>query len=151
MKAIVAPGVFVVLVFLAAAAGGRNLPGEWYLSLEKPSWNPPSWVFGPVWTVLYVMIALAGWRAWRATGTTHPAVLLWLAQLALNAAWSYLFFGLRRPDLAFVDIAAMWALIVACVVVFRRVDTLAAWLFVPYLAWVSFAAALNFRIWMLNR
>jgi benzodiazapine receptor len=152
VRNILALGAFVAVTFLAAAVGGRNMPGEWYLSLRKPDWNPPSWVFGPVWSALYLMIAVAGWRAWRATGSvTHPAVILWAAQLALNAAWSWLFFGLHRPDLAFLDIAAMWALIVACVVAFRGVDVVAAWLFVPYLLWVTFASALNLRIWMLNR
>lgn len=151
MRTILALAVFIVLTFLAAAVGGRNVPGTWYLSLEKPAWNPPSWVFGPVWSALYLMIAVAGWRVWRAAGAAHPATVLWASQLALNAAWSWLFFGLHRPDLAFLDIAAMWVLIVACVVQFRRVDAAAAWLFVPYLLWVTFAAVLNFRIWMLNR
>lgn len=131
--------------------GARWMPDEWYASLAKPRWNPPSWLFAPVWTALYIMIAVAGWRVWREVGTWHPATALWLAQILANAAWTYLFFGLHRADLALIDIVLLWVLIFVCMLTFRRIDAIASRLFIPYLLWVSFATALNLRIWMLNR
>jgi tryptophan-rich sensory protein len=142
--------VFVALVAAAASTGALFEPGSWYAQLEKPSWNPPNAVFGPVWTVLYVMIALAGWLVWRASGRMALAVQFWLAQLALNWMWSFLFFGMHRPDLALVDIVLLLAAIFAFIVTARRYSTVASWLFVPYAAWVGFATALNFTIWRLN-
>lgn len=147
---------FVVLCLAVAAAGGAITATSvttWYAGLAKPSFNPPDAVFGPVWTVLYLMIALAGHRVWRARA--HPlrraALGAWGAQLVLNCAWSFAFFGARNPGLALLDIAALIAAILACLHYFRQIDRLAAWLFVPYLAWVSFAALLNASIWQLNR
>lgn len=143
---------FVAVVFAAALVGSRFPPGEWYAGLTKPSWNPPSWVFAPVWTALYLAIAVAAWRAWRAAGfAEQPGTwALFAVQLALNAAWSWLFFGLQRPDLALLDIAALWLAIAATTAAFWQADRLAGALFVPYLAWVSFAAVLNWTIWRLN-
>ena len=146
---------FVVLCLAVAAAGGAVTATSvttWYAGLAKPSFNPPDSVFGPVWTTLYLMIAVAGHRLWRARGAAGRtrALVLWFAQLAVNCAWSFFFFGAHRPDLALVDIVALLVLIVAGIVAFARVDRVAAWLFVPYLAWVSFAAVLNAAIWHLN-
>jgi translocator protein len=143
----------------AAAIGGSFFnPGRpatraWYDSIEKPSFNPPDEVFGPVWTVLYILIAISGARVARAAASPErtEALALWSGQLALNAAWSPLFFGAQKPALAFVDIVLMLAAISAYIVRSRRVDRPASWMLVPYLAWVSFATVLNGSIVMLNR
>jgi translocator protein len=144
-------GIVVGLLVLAAALfGGMFTPGDWYASLEKPSWNPPGWVFGPVWTILYVMIAIAGWLAWRGRDRSRLPITLWGGPLLLNALWSWLFFGLERPGFAFVDIVILWLLIAAFIVSAWRISRPASLLFVPYALWVGFAAALNFAIWRLN-
>jgi benzodiazapine receptor len=143
---------FVVLCFGVSLLGGlATAPAlaEWYPALRKPTWTPPGWVFGPVWTLLYPVIAVAGWMAWR-EGRARFGPLLYLLQLALNGAWPWLFFGQRRPDLALVCIAALWAAILVTTVAFWRVSRGAAMLLLPYLAWVGFAAALNLAILRLN-
>lgn len=143
---------FVVTCGLVAFFGGQFTPGEWYGALEKPPWNPPSWVFGPVWTILYLMIAVSGWLVWRQAGW-RPArgpLVVYAVQLALNGAWSWLFFGLHRPGLAFAEILLLWLSIVLLVVLFSRIRLLAGLLLVPYLAWVTFAALLNYSLWRLN-
>ena len=125
----------------------------WYPLLHKPSWNPPSWIFGPVWTVLYVLMAVAIWRAWRASSSDavwSRLVIGYFGQLALNAGWSIIFFGLKQPAWAFIDIIALWVLLVALQIDIRRADRLAGWLWSPYLLWVSFATALNLAIVWLN-
>lgn len=139
----------LLLAFGAAFLGAQFGPGDWYAGLRKPSWNPPGWLFGPVWTLLYAAMAVAAWRVWKA-GEARPALALHVVQLALNAAWSWLFFGLHRPGLAFVDILALWAAILATTLAFFPKDRAAGWLMVPYLAWVSFAAFLNFTLWRMN-
>jgi tryptophan-rich sensory protein len=143
---------WLVLCFAAPALGAFSMPDAWYASLRKPPWNPPGWVFGPVWTLLYAMMAVAAWLVWRRGGlAAQRGPLAWfLVQLALNAAWTPLFFGLHRPDWAFLDIVLLWIAIAATLASFRRVHRGAAWLLVPYLAWVSFAAVLNFTLWRLN-
>jgi tryptophan-rich sensory protein len=146
---------FVVVCFGVAAVGGAvttTSVGSWYQALAKPSFNPPDWVFGPVWTVLYAMMALAGWRVWRVGqgGPLRTAVALFVVHLALNLGWTVLFFGLRRPELALAEIVVLWLAIAATIAVFRRIDAAAAWLMVPYIAWVSFAAVLNAAIAVLN-
>jgi tryptophan-rich sensory protein len=140
------------LCFAAAAMGGLFMLGEWYASLKKPSWNPPAWVFGPVWTALYTMMAVAAWLVWKRGGfaAQRTPLILFLAQLALNAAWSPLFFGLHQPGLAFAEIVLLWLAIVGTITAVRPVSHAAAWLLAPYLAWVSFAAFLNFTLWRLN-
>lgn len=144
--------LFVVACCTAAVPGILFPPGGWYARLDKPRWRPPDRVFAPVWSVLYLMIAVAGWLAWRgADGAAWPALAAYVVQLALNASWTPLFFGLRRPDLALVDIVALWFAIVATIVLFAPLSATAAWLLVPYLAWVSFAVALNASIWWRNR
>ncbi|HEX7708944.1 MAG TPA: TspO/MBR family protein [Thermoanaerobaculia bacterium] len=142
--------VIAILVLAAALFGGMFTPGEWHASLDKPSWNPPNWVFGPVWTILYVMIAVAGWLAWRNRARSTLPVRLWGGQLLLNALWSWLFFGLKQPGFAFLEIVILWLLIAAFVVVSWRISRAASLLFVPYALWVGFASALNFAIWRLN-
>jgi len=149
-RGVVSLTVFVVLVAVAATFGAQFSPTAWYESLAKPAWTPPNAVFGPVWTVLYVGIAVAGWRVWRRKGRFVPALWLWLAQLVLNAWWSLLFFGLHRPDMALIDIVVLLATIAAFVFVARRHSALASWLFVPYAVWVSYATALNLAIVRLN-
>lgn len=144
---------FLVLSFAASALGGVfSAEGTWYEALRKPAWNPPGWLFGPVWTALYAAMAVAAWLVWRrgGFGGARTALVLWCVQLALNAAWSPLFFGARRPDLALVCIVAMWGAIAATTVAFRRIRPAAAALMLPYLAWVTFATALNFAIWRMN-
>jgi tryptophan-rich sensory protein len=143
---------WILLSFSAAALGGLAGPGEWYRLLNKPSWNPPNWIFGPVWTALYTAMGVAAWLVWRRGGwsTQRPALMTFLIQLALNALWSPLFFGLRAPGLAFAEIIFLWFAILATLVLFWRRHTVAGVLFVPYLAWVSFAAVLNFVLWRMN-
>lgn len=142
---------FLFLVALAAGFGACFQPGAWYEALRKPPLNPPGWVFGPVWTVLYVAMAVAAWRVWRAQPGPSATLALWGAQLALNALWSWLFFGLERPGLALLDIAALLALLVFTTFALFAVDRTAGWLFVPYVTWVAFASYLNVGLWILNR
>jgi tryptophan-rich sensory protein len=143
---------FVLLCFGVSILGARaTVPAlrPWYEGLAKPPWTPPGWVFGPVWTILYPLIAIAGWTVWR-EGRSRVAMLLFLLQLTLNGLWPWLFFGLRRPDWAFVDIVALVVAVVATIGAFYRLRRRAALLLVPYLAWVLFAAALNLAVWRLN-
>lgn len=143
---------FVVLCLAVGSLGGwvtAQPVAEWYPTLAKPSWTPPPWLFAPVWTVLYMMMGVAAWLVWKA-GNAKGALLLFGAQLLLNLAWSFLFFGARSPGLALIDIVAMWIAIAATIFAFAFRSRLAAFLMVPYLAWVSFAAALNAAIFMLN-
>lgn len=143
---------WVLLCFAAASLGSFFMPGEWYASLRKPSWNPPSWIFGPVWTALYTMMAVAAWLVWRQGGWSRQRqpLLLFLAQLALNALWTPLFFGAHWMGVAFAEMILLWLAIAATLAAFQRVNRLAAGLLVPYLAWVSFAAFLNFTLWRMN-
>ena len=143
---------FIAACFLAALQGALFRPGDWYEQLKKPSWRPANRLFAPVWTVLYLMIAVAGWLIWRKAGFAGAGLPLavYALQLILNAAWSPLFFGLHRPDLAFIDIVLVWVSIIATIVLFYPIHVVAALLLVPYLAWVTFATALNFAVWRLN-
>lgn len=142
-------GVFVLLVFAAAASGAVFKPGRWYEMLRKPSWTPPNLAFPIVWSVLYVMIAAAGYLVWREAGFSF-AILLWGLQLVLNAAWSWLFFGRRRMDLAFGDVLALWLSVALFIVAAWPISTTASFLFVPYLVWVTIAATLNRTVMRLN-
>lgn len=125
---------------------------EWYPTLNKPSFNPPNWVFGPVWTTLYVMMGIAAWRVWRAADrdTARGPLALFALQLAVNLGWSIAFFGLRDPGLAVAVILTLDLLVLATAHMFRRIDGLAALLLVPYLAWIAFATVLNVAVWRLN-
>ena len=146
---IVALVSFVVAVVLIASTGAIFKPGAWYEGLAKPSWTPPDWAFPVVWSVLYIFIAGAGWLVWREAGWSL-ALGVWTLQLLLNGAWSWLFFGLRRMDLAFVDVALLWLCIAAFIMLAWPMSTIAALLFLPYLVWVSVAAALNLTVWRMN-
>jgi benzodiazapine receptor len=152
-QAVIGLIVWVALCFVIAGFGAQFMPGSWYAGLQKPAWNPPAWIFGPVWTVLYLTMGVAAWMVWRRGGFTANALPLglFLAQLVMNGLWSWMFFGLKQPVLALVDIMALWAFILATIIAFRHPSPGAAWLMVPYLAWVTFAAALNFSLWRLNR
>jgi len=145
-------GAFVLLCFGIEVLGGiataSGIP-DWYGSLRKPAFTPPSWLFGPVWTLLYPLVAVAGWLVWR-EGRAPGATLIYLLQLALNGAWPWLFFGMRRPDLGLVGILALDVSIAATIVAFLSRRRTAALLLVPYLGWVAFATALNLAIWRLN-
>jgi translocator protein len=146
---------FLAASFAAAALGnlftGPAIP-DWYATLEKPGFTPPSWVFGPAWTTLYILMAVAAWRVWTRAGfrDASTALTLYFIQLALNAAWSMIFFGLRAPGWALIEILVLLAAIVATTVLFFRHSRLAGWLMVPYVGWVTFATALNGAIWWLN-
>ena len=141
--------VFIGVVFLAAASGAVFKPGPWYEELRKPSWTPANWAFPVVWTLLYIMIAYAGWSVWSKVGWSLP-IVFWALQIVLNAAWSWLFFGLRRMDLALVDVGLLWLAIAGFIVTAWPVSPLAALLFVPYLAWVTTAGLLNRAVQQLN-
>lgn len=145
----------LVIVALAASLGSwatRPSVPTWYAQLEKPVFTPPGAIFGPVWTVLYVLMAIAAWLVLRRAGQVivAPALLLFGVQLALNASWSLVFFGAHSPGGALVVIAALWLAILATLVAFWRVSAGAGVLLLPYLAWVSFASVLNYSIWRLN-
>lgn len=130
-------------------AGLTNMPGDWYQSLEKPFFNPPPWLFGPVWTTLYVLIGIAGARIWQ-RAPKSAAMQLWFAQMAFNLMWSPAFFGLQNPELALAVIVGMLVTIIAFMVKAKPIDRISTLLFVPYLAWVSFAGILNLSIAWLN-
>lgn len=134
---------------LSSGPGTSNAPFDWYLSLEKPFFNPPAWIFGPVWTLLYVMIGVAGARIWQ-RAPKSAAMQLWFAQMAFNLMWSPAFFGLQNPELALAVIAGMLVTIIAFMVKAKPIDGISTLLFVPYLAWVSFASVLNLSIAWLN-
>lgn len=144
------PQVVGILGGLATASSVKT----WYAALEKPPFNPPGWVFGPVWTALYGTMGVASYLVWK-DGWDRPGVRVAMAvyagQLALNLLWSWLFFYFRSPGAAFAEIVVLWAAIVACTVLFFRQSALAGALLLPYLGWVSFAAVLNYSLWALNR
>lgn len=147
-------GAWLAVAFAAGAIGAVASvnAGAFYAELKRPAWAPPGWIFGPVWSTLYALMAVAAWLVWRARGfhAARPALSLFLVQLAFNALWSWLFFAWRQGALATIEVVLLWCLIAACVVAFRRIDGLAAVLLVPYLAWVTFAAILTFAVWRLN-
>jgi len=147
--------VFLFLCFGAAGIGSAVTTPQidgWYAALAKPDWNPPNWIFAPVWTALYLAMAVAAWLVWRQNGFAGAKVplALFIVQLALNTLWSCLFFGLENPGLASTEILLLWAAIATTMVMFFFRSKWAGALFVPYLTWVTFAAFLNFTIWRLN-
>ena len=142
--------VFCGLVSLAALSGVIFKPGEWYERLRKPIWNPPKWVFPVVWTILYAFIAVAGWLVWSEIGISF-VIIVWFIQLILNTAWSWLFFGLRRMDMAFADVSVMCVVLVLFIFLAWPISKIASLLFIPYLMWVFTAALLNWTVWKLNR
>jgi len=146
---------FLVICLGISAAGGAataSSVGTWYQTLQKPFFNPPNWLFAPVWTALYIMMAIAGWRVWRAHGLrgARAAMALFAVQLALNLAWSFLFFGYRMIGAALIEIILLLMAILVTTVLFWKRDRLAGMLFVPYAGWVAFATILNFALWRLN-
>lgn len=145
--------VSIAVCFAAAGLGSAwtaKSVGTWYEALAKPPWNPPNWVFGPVWSVLYLLMGIALWLVWRKIGLLAAPVVVFAVQLVLNTAWSALFFGLQNPGAAFAEIVLLWVAIAATIVVFWRATPVAGIMLLPYIAWVTFAAVLNFTIWRLN-
>jgi translocator protein len=151
-------GLLVFLAIALAAGGlgsllqGSDVGGR-YLAFERPAWAPPSWAFGVVWPILYVLIGIAGWRVWRVAGSVRAAGValgLWVVQLVVNAIWPGVFFGLEAFGPAVVVITVLDVLVVLTILAFRRIDRLAAWLLVPYLLWILYATALNAALWQLN-
>ena len=146
--------LWILVSFIAAALGGLASvnAGGFYLELTRPAWAPPSWLFGPVWTILYLLMGTAAWLVWRKVGlrSTNPALKLFLVQLALNALWTWLFFVWRLGALALGEILILWILILRTILEFRKVSHAAAWLLVPYLLWVGFATALTYALWRGN-
>ena len=144
--------LFLLIAFLPSLGAVAVKTGGWYAALNKPPWNPPPWVFGPVWTVLYILIGLAGRFAWTRGGREGRATAfaVYGAQLIANGLWTPLFFGMQRPALALTDLIVLWFLIVLCIALFAKRSRPAAWLMVPYVLWVSFAGALNAVIVAIN-
>ena len=130
----------------------RPAIAEWYQYLRKPAWTPPSWLFVPVWTVLYLLMGISAWLIWKPNGFSQAKLplTLFLIQLIFNAIWSWLFFGLRNPTAGLIDIVLLWIIITATLVSYLIYNPISAWLFVPYLLWVSYAAILNLEIARLN-
>lgn len=149
---VVLAGLLAVCLAVGFLAGLVTQPAveTWYQTLVKPSWTPPDSVFAPVWTLLYILMAVAAWLVWRTGIDVKPAMLLFFSQLALNFAWSFLFFGARSPWLGLVCIGMLLVTVAICTFVFWRITKPAGLLFMPYLLWIGFAAALNFAVWRLN-
>ncbi|MDX2309599.1 MAG: TspO/MBR family protein [Hyphomicrobium sp.] len=143
------PAIIAALVIGAASTGALFTPGPWYEQLAKPSWTPPNWLFPVAWTVLYAMIAYAGYRVWSIEGI-GPATIVWAIGLAFNAAWSWIMFGEHKIGMALADLTLMWLSIAAFIVLAWPIDRTAAYLFMPYFAWATFAGALNYEVWRLN-
>lgn len=148
---VISLSAFAIIVFAVAFGGSRFKPDAWHAALAKPTWNPPDWIFAPVWTVLYAAIAVAGWLVWRAAQNEWSSALtFWSLQLATNGAWTWLFFGRHRIDLALIDIGVTLICIVGFMVLASSLSPVASLLFLPYAAWILFAGALNAAIWRLN-
>lgn len=150
-------GLAVLLIAAALVAGSGSMTSVdsiqgWYTDLEKPAWSPPDWLFGPVWTALYILMSIAAWLVWlrRGEDLAQAALTAYALQLLLNAAWSPLFFALQNPTLALLDCIALWLALAATIVLFYQVRLLAGILLVPYLLWTSFALSLNIAIVVLN-
>lgn len=153
VKGIVA---IAIPLLVGGASGFFTITGvdSWYQTINKPSWNPPNWVFGPVWTTLYIMMGIALFLVWIEDASEELkkiAIALFSVQLILNFFWSFIFFNLQQPGWALVEIIAMWFFILLTIFAFAQVNKTAAWLLVPYISWVSFATILNYSIWQLNR
>jgi tryptophan-rich sensory protein len=141
---------FLGLTFLASLTGALFRPVPWYDALRKPAWTPPNWLFPVVWGLLYVLMAYAAWRVWDVAGI-GPALGLWGLQLVLNAGWSAVFFGLRRPGLALLEVAGLWLAVAATLAAFMEIDLIAGAVMAPYLTWVTIASVLNAEIVRLRR
>jgi translocator protein len=143
---------WLALCFAASWSAALVSTGGWYAALHKPAWNPPAWVFGPAWTLLYILMATAAWLVWREGGwqAQGRALKLFIAQWFLNALWTPLFFGLHLTGVAFAEIALLWVMIALTLKAFWKVKTAAGMLMLPYLAWVTFATVLNYTLWRMN-
>ncbi|MCX8035696.1 MAG: tryptophan-rich sensory protein [Candidatus Sumerlaeia bacterium] len=155
MKPWIALAGFVAVCFVPAVLGAfftSTSVATWYPALRKPAWTPPGWVFGPVWTALYLSMAVAAWIVWRERGLAgaKTAMVFFAVQLALNAAWSPLFFGLKHPAAALIDVVLLWTFIAATIISFWQIKPPAAILLLPYWVWVGFATGLNYAIWRMN-
>ncbi|THD59293.1 TspO/MBR family protein [Phenylobacterium sp.] len=160
VKSTTRSGLISAIAFVGVALGVGALGGlatassvtTWYLGLNKPAFNPPNAVFGPVWTILYILMAVAAWRVWRRARRSGlwSALTLYAAQLVLNLAWSLIFFGLRQPAWALGEVVVLLSGVVMTAVVFWRIDRLSGLMMIPYAVWVAFAAVLNLEIWRLN-
>lgn len=149
--------ICIAICLFVGGLGGFATSGEvttWYLTIQKPTWNPPSWVFGPVWTMLYVLMGVALYWVWQAENVSKQdkqnAITIFIIQLIFNCLWSFIFFKWHAIGWALVEIILLWSAIIATIFFFHKVKKLAAWILLPYLAWVSFATFLNFTIWSLN-
>ncbi len=153
VQLIIGAVVWLAITFGAAFLGARYMPDEWYKQIRKPTWNPPNKIFAPVWSVLYLLMAIAAWLVWKRYGVTDAIVplALFILQLLLNAAWTWLFFGKHQLGTALIDIVVLWLVILIVIILFWGSEPLAGILLVPYLLWVSFATFLNYAIWRLNR
>lgn len=145
-------GLCLAVMVTSALFTTPSIPG-WYAGLKKPVWTPPSWLFGPVWFILYILMALAAWLVWKQETLPqfHWSLVFFVIQLALNLCWSYVFFGLQKPGIALGEIMTLWLAILVTLVSFWSINRLAGIMMLPYLIWVSYAALLNFSIWRLNR
>jgi translocator protein len=153
VKAIIA---IAIPLIVGGTSGFFTVTGveSWYQTIQKPSWNPPNWIFGPVWTTLYVMMGISLFLVWKEDTSTELkkiAIGLFSVQLILNFFWSFIFFGQQQPGWALIEIVALWIFILLTIFAFAQVNKTAAWLLVPYISWVSFATILNYTIWQLNR
>lgn len=152
-------GKFILAVAIPLLVGGTSgfftVTGieSWYQTIQKPAWNPPNYIFGPVWTTLYALMGIPLFLVWKSTGPQaikKTAILLFAVQLVFNFFWSIIFFKLQQPGWAFLEMIGLWLFILLTILAFSKVDKIAAWLLVPYISWVSFAAILNYTIWKLN-
>lgn len=156
MKKLIIPFVFVLLSQLAGVVGSlftASSVSSWYTTINKPPFNPPSWVFGPVWILLYTMMGIAAylvWQKYNISETAKYATILFFIHLVFNSLWSIIFFGLKNPGLAFVEIVILWLMVLILIILFYNVDKRAAYLMLPYFLWLSFASLLNYSIWRLN-
>ncbi len=149
--------VIALIIPQLVAAGGAYFTitgrGSWYQSIQKPAWNPPSWVFAPVWTTLYILMGVAFYLVWKSNASVkikRTAIIFFIIQLLLNFLWSYIFFGQHLIGVAVIEIVCLWLAILATIFAFSKISKLAAWLLVPYISWVSFAALLTYAIWRLS-
>lgn len=144
----------VLILGLGSGAGIFFGPGPWFESLVKPSWNPPGWLFGPTWTLLYTLMAISVWKlrrvAYQSGLKSSSAMRLFWLQLVLNLAWTPIFFGLQQPGLAFLEICILWCVALSTALAFGKISGIAGYLLLPYLLWLSFALVLNGTIWLLN-
>jgi translocator protein len=152
IKLIIAIAIPLVVGAVSGFFTTTEIPG-WYQTINKPSWNPPSWIFAPVWTTLYVLMGIALYLVWKAEADPimkKTAIAFFAIQLVFNFFWSFIFFNQHLPGWALVDIIVMWLFILLTIFTFAGINTIAAWLLVPYISWVSFASILNYTIWKLN-